>query len=50
MITTNDIYDGQWVNGQKHGHGTYLQNSTGIIYEGEWKSDRKDGKGIIKFS
>lgn len=51
MIMENgNIYKGQWVKGQKHGLGTFYEQSSGAVYEGEWKEDKKDGKGILKIS
>ena len=38
-------YDGNWVNGKKHGQGVmYWRNFD--RYEGNWKDDLEDGEGI----
>lgn len=29
FASVGDIYSGQWVNGKKHGHGSYLYKETG---------------------
>jgi len=41
-------YDGQWLEGDRCGVGTYTFRN-GDIYEGEWKDDQKHGKGIYKY-
>jgi hypothetical protein len=39
MIYVNqDVYSGNWVNGQKEGKGTYIVNKTGEKYVGEFKN------------
>ena len=42
-------YDGQWLDGKRHGHGvlTYPVNDT--RYEGSWVNDVKQGKGKMTF-
>ena len=46
-MTYNDgtIYDGDWVNGTKEGHGT--ENSKSSVYTGTWKNNQKHGKGEL---
>ena len=39
------IYEGEWKDGERHGHGTYDDNA-GSIYIGEWKYDERSGEGI----
>lgn len=43
------IYDGQWKNGKRHGHGTMRKcKPNGVmerIYIGEWRDDKKCGEG-----
>ena len=38
-----DKYDGEWVNGRRHGHGT-MTYAIGDIYDGEWRDDKPRGK------
>ncbi|XP_041672537.1 radial spoke head 10 homolog B [Cheilinus undulatus] len=40
-------YTGDFVQGQRHGHGTF-HYASGAFYEGEWRNNKKHGKG--KFS
>lgn len=47
FYVNGDIYEGNWVNGEKNGKGTaYFKN--GDIYEGEWVKGLPDGFGILK--
>lgn len=38
-------YLGDWVNGERHGKGTFRWIHLDCIYEGEWSHDERDGKG-----
>jgi hypothetical protein len=45
------IYEGEWVNGKRHGWGkefdTYVkENVTVCSYEGHWVNDNRDGYGV----
>lgn len=42
-----DKYDGELVEGRRHGHGTYHERATGNKYEGEWRDDMRHGRGIL---
>jgi len=42
-----DTYEGNIINYNKNGFGTYLCVKTNIKYEGEWKDDLKDGNILI---
>jgi hypothetical protein len=44
--TSGNIYDGDWVKGQKCGEGV-MEYANGDIYEGTWKDDVRNGKGIM---
>ena len=44
------MYEGQWVNGTKHGHGVEQWEYNKIIYSGEFVSDQKTGKGKFEFN
>lgn len=50
MMIDGDIYKGLWLNGEKHGKGTYFEKKTNSFYEGEWKHNKRDGNGIYKLS
>ncbi|XP_023569114.1 radial spoke head 10 homolog B2 isoform X2 [Octodon degus] len=41
-------YIGEFVNGCRHGHGTFYYAS-GAMYEGEWVCNKKHGKGRFTF-
>jgi len=44
IISTNQIYKGQWLEGKRHGQGE-LYEPDGSAYKGYWKNDMKSGKG-----
>lgn len=44
-----DKYDGEWLNGQRHGNGTMFYAS-GDTYDGEWCNGVKDGYGVYTWS
>jgi hypothetical protein len=46
----SDLYEGQWVNGKKHGQGTMTYSDGISVYKGEWKYGFQDGLGIIKYA
>ena len=37
-------YVGDWINGQRHGKGTYYY-ANGDTYEGDWNEGRREGNG-----
>lgn len=39
-------YEGSWMNGERHGYGTFYY-ADGSKYEGEWKKNKKEGFGIF---
>lgn len=41
-------YDGNWVDGQRSGRGTYFNGSSNL-YIGQWKNDKRHGKGSYFF-
>ena len=43
------IYEGDFVDGVKHGRGTQIMKS-GIIYEGDWKEGKRHGQGVIYYN
>jgi len=44
ILSTNQIYKGQWHEGKRHGQGE-LYEPDGSVYKGYWKNDMKHGKG-----
>lgn len=40
IYPNKDIYSGYWLNGKKHGLGTYVFNATGMKYIGKWVQNR----------
>ncbi|OMJ67734.1 hypothetical protein SteCoe_35027 [Stentor coeruleus] len=44
----NEKYDGEWVEGIKHGKGKY-QDKYGNLYDGNWDMGKKQGEFIINF-
>ena len=40
------IYEGQWVNGERHGFGKKFHMEGWVMYEGEWAHDEFEGYGI----
>ena len=43
-----EVYEGQFINGKRHGIGKYIYRN-GDIYEGYWSDDMRNGYGYIKF-
>lgn len=41
----NEIYDGQWLGGMKHGYGMW-RGPKGDSYIGEWKFGKTEGFGV----
>lgn len=46
-IYDNGYYEGEFLNGKRHGKGKYVWNG-GSYYDGEWKEGKQHGKGIYK--
>lgn len=42
-----DTYDGEWVNNQRQGHGTYTYKSLGAVYTGDIRHNLKHGRGQL---
>ena len=40
-----NAYEGEWLNGKKHGHGIYTWTE-GHRYEGDWRDGKRHGQGI----
>lgn len=45
--TTGETYEGHWLNGKRHGYGTYKCHDH--FYNGDWENDMKHGQGFIAF-
>ena len=41
------IYEGEWMNGMKQGHGTYHYFKD-TLYNGDWFQNKKEGHGIFR--
>ncbi|OQV15251.1 putative MORN repeat-containing protein 3 [Hypsibius exemplaris] len=44
---SGNSYNGEWVNGKRHGKGQYLCESKGYLYRGEWANDTIHGQGSM---
>ena len=49
-----NMYEGEWLQGQKHGHGKMTYGSiaagpSGDVYDGEWQDNLRHGKGTMTF-
>jgi hypothetical protein len=42
-----EIYDGEWMNGEKHGLGKYYYFKD-TFYDGDWYKNKKEGHGTFK--
>ncbi|KAK1934684.1 putative MORN repeat protein, partial [Babesia divergens] len=40
-------YEGDWVGGKRHGHGSLISTKQGYKYTGEWANDKREGKGEL---
>merc|ERR1740133_499834 len=50
---SGSTYEGEWKEGQQHGHGVYTLagTTTGFnVYEGQWERGRKEGRGKLTIS
>ena len=45
--TNGDTYEGEWVDGMRHGQGSYTFKGTGAKYSGTWVNGRKEGGGEL---
>jgi hypothetical protein len=44
-FTNGDVYEGNFVNGKRHGIGAY-NYANGNRFEGEFKNDKPNGRGV----
>jgi hypothetical protein len=47
--TDSSFYEGQVVNGLRHGKGSYTNPKEGVVYEGDWKNGLRHGHGILRY-
>ena len=48
-----DVYVGEWIDGKRHGKGSYVHKvteSASDLYVGDFKEDKKDGVGLYTFT
>ena len=45
MKENGDVYEGQFVANQRHGHGRFL-STRGEEYDGSWAHDQRSGQGM----
>jgi hypothetical protein len=48
-FSNGDIYEGEFVRGEREGIGTYYYTEKGDVYKGSWKSGYKDGSGTYGY-
>lgn len=46
LLTDGQVYQGQWLRGKMHGHGTLYSNA-GVKYEGTFVAGKKEGHGTM---
>jgi len=46
--SNGDIYEGEWLNGKRHGYGKMLY-SDGTVYIGYWQNDKRQGYGSYQW-
>ena len=44
-----DLYDGQWLDGERHGRGTMTYAEDGSTYDGDWRHGKEHGRGRKEF-
>lgn len=42
-----DVYQGEYFEGSKHGHGKLTMQEKGVVYEGEWANGKQHGQGKL---
>ncbi|CAD8188777.1 unnamed protein product [Paramecium pentaurelia] len=45
MYENGFVYDGDWVDGMRHGNGTLKDFNQNIVYQGQWQNDQFSGRG-----
>ena len=41
------IYEGNWRENKKNGHGRLIESDGRSMYNGEWENDQKNGRGTF---
>ena len=41
-------YEGEWVDGVKHGEGTYVFGETGDVFRGKYEDNQRHGEGFLE--
>eukprot|EP01015_Nassula_variabilis_P029214 TRINITY_DN6237_c0_g1_i5.p1 TRINITY_DN6237_c0_g1~~TRINITY_DN6237_c0_g1_i5.p1 ORF type:complete len:221 (-),score=45.43 TRINITY_DN6237_c0_g1_i5:38-700(-) len=41
------VFEGNWKEDMREGHGVLYSGDMRIVYQGEWKNDKYEGKGIV---
>ncbi|KAM6320492.1 radial spoke head 10 homolog B [Podargus strigoides] len=44
-----NVYRGDFVNGERHGHGRFI-SASGTVYDGDWVHNKRHGKGKFVFN
>jgi len=50
FYTNGDEYDGDFIDGERQGHGIYRYSSNGDKYEGDWYKNNKHGIGKMNYN
>ena len=46
FLRAGSYYDGNWVNGKRHGNGKMFFSDKSV-YDGEWENDKQNGDGRL---
>jgi hypothetical protein len=50
VLSTGEVYFGQFVKGKRQGKGKLIFSASGDVYEGDWNQDKMTGKGKYFYS
>ena len=45
----NVIYEGDVLDGLRHGYGTMTFTDSPVVYEGEWQMGKRHGRGVLYY-
>lgn len=45
----NAVYEGELLNGLRHGYGTLRFTDSHVVYEGEWQYGKRHGRGVLYY-
>lgn len=48
MVQLDRCYDGEYVNGKRHGYGRYVYPNSFFAYEGNWEAGEKHGELMLQ--